>query len=240
MKSFKYTSYESFSTLDGPGIRSVLFLASCPYRCIYCHNPETFCPSEHRLMTFAELSELYDRNRSYYGSQGGLTFSGGEPLAQRKAILEFARLGEPKNLALETSGWALDSAVAELLPLLQFIYVDLKWSTEEDYARYSGGSLKQTLEFMRAVKNAGVAAVVRHVVVPGYNDSDDDLKAVVKLAEQTGLNTLQLLPYHDMGAEKYHRLGLKYALDGVRSLDASQLDRLRSEVSSEFPQMKII
>lgn len=238
MSAFKYTSLETFSTVDGPGIRTVVFLASCPLRCIYCHNPETFVESEYREMSLEELQRIYQNNRPYYGDTGGLTFSGGEPLVYQKEILNLKKTTD-FNIAIETAGINLGAETEELLALLDHIIIDLKWSTEEDYNKYSKGSLTATIEFLKlaALKNKSV--LVRHVVVPGYNDSIDDMKRIVEIVRSVGLHEIEFLPYHSMASEKYERLGLPNPLNGLASYDVKELEKHLLKLRAMFTDIHI-
>lgn len=238
MSAFKYTSLETFSTVDGPGIRTVVFLASCSLRCIYCHNPETFVESEYHEMSLEELQRIYQNNRPYYGDNGGLTFSGGEPLVYQKEILNLKKTTD-FNIAIETAGINLGAETEELLALLDHIIIDLKWSTEEDYNKYSKGSLTATIDFLKlaALKNKNV--LVRHVVVPGYNDSIDDMKRIVEIVRSVGLHEIEFLPYHSMASEKYERLGLPNPLKGLASYDVKELEKHLLKLRSMFTDIHI-
>lgn len=240
MKSFKYTSFESFSTLDGPGIRSVLFLASCPYRCIYCHNPETFCSGFYKEMSFEDLNNRYEQNRCYYNETGGITFSGGEPLVQAALINEFLDCGRSKNVGLETAGSLINPEVIKLLDRLNFIYIDLKWRDEDDYQEYSLGSLKKTLDFIFLVRQKNIPAILRHVVVPGINDNSDYLEDICRLTKAAEMSKIEFLPFHNMAAEKYHDLGLDYRLKNLDSLSKNWLEEEKKKLRSTISDLTII
>lgn len=244
MKRFDITSYDTFSTLDGPGIRTVVYLFGCRKRCVYCHNPESFCPSRSRPLEFSELARVVRNCRPYYGTTGGLTFSGGEPLLQAERINEFmTELGsEAPGYVLETAGEELCASVRRCLSLAAHVYVDLKFTSDADYGRWSGSqdglsTALLTLDFLR---ERPVPHTVRHVVVPGLNDSFDDLQKTARLVrDRTGCRTLEFLPYHTMGSAKYAGLGLSYGLEGTPALDKAWLQGQTAKLRREFPELEI-
>lgn len=238
MSAFKYTSLETFSTVDGPGIRTVIFLAGCPLRCIYCHNPETFIETEYQNLSLAELKRIYNNNRPYYGKTGGLTFSGGEPLLYQEEILALKKSTD-FNIAIETAGIKLDTVTEELLSLLDYIFIDLKWTTEEDYQEYSKGSFKTTIEFIKAAVRLNSNILIRHVVVPGYNDNFLDLKKIVEILQPLGITAIEFLPYHSMASEKYLRFGLANPLKDLASYDATELEKHLLKLRQIFTEIKI-
>lgn len=242
MKSFSITSYDTFSTVDGPGIRTVVFLAGCLNRCLYCHNPECFVDSEKKDLSFARLLKIYGANRAYYGSLGGLTFSGGEPLLQASTILDFLDFADSDlNVAFETSGSIDTTSSRALLKKASFVYLDFKFRTESEYLRYVGTSIEPVISTLNFLDTEKIPHIVRQVIVPGLNDKADDIRSYLGFLRQISTSrVVEFLPYHTMGEEKYERFKLPYRLKGTPALDRAALDRLLTLVRPDFPDFEII
>lgn len=222
-------SLQSLGTVDGPGLRYVVFLQGCPLRCLYCHNPDTWDPAGGAVMDTGELVEKILRCRPYFGAEGGVTVSGGEPLLQAEFVAElFSRLKEEGvHTALDTSGAGDLRKAPTLLSVTDLVLLDLKFPTEEGYHRHCRGSLGQTQAFAALVAEQQVPLWVRHVVVPGLNDTPEDMAAVKRWAErQPTLEKLEWLPFHNLCLEKYQQLGVPFPLAGTPPMDREQLDRL--------------
>ena len=240
MKQFKITSYETFSTVDGPGIRSVIFLAGCPNRCIYCHNPECFINSEYKFFSFDELSLIYDKYKVYYKNNGGLTFSGGEPLLQAQEINEFYSINSI-NYCLETSGSIYSKETEVALKNSSFVYLDLKFASNDLYKKYVGDTFDNTLKTLKYLEENNIKHVIRQVVVPGINDSYEMLaKTLILLKNKFKTRTIEFLPFHNMCYEKYERLNIEFKLKNVKSLDNAYLNKLKDELRKEFSDFNII
>ncbi len=239
-KSFLFTSVDSFSTTDGPGIRCVIFLAKCPLRCIYCHNPETFIPSEYHEMSFVKLKRMYKSMRTYLNNGGGLTFSGGEPLLWAKQILEFKKfMNDDIDICLETSGNVDNEYVDELVKNLNSICCDIKFITEEEYIKYTNGSLKKVIAFLKKVDNNPKLAencVIREVVVPTINDNLEYLINLgnLVLTNFKNIKKIELLPFHDMCIEKYEQFNMKWKLKDVKSMDAEIIKTFNNKLNEQF------
>lgn len=219
----KIHSIETMGALDGPGIRTVLFFAGCPMRCVYCHNPDTWQGGEER--DEEELAAFCARYRSYYGKTGGVTLSGGEPLLQADGAIKL--LGSLRvrgiHTAIDTGGGIF---CPEALELADLILLDIKHPDPQKFKEITGvpqDNLKKTLKWLRAHKKN---FWVRHVCVPNLTDTADDIRAVKKMAE--GAQKIELLPYHTMGVPKWQKLGLKYPLEGVAPLSAEKLQELNA------------
>ena len=225
----RVSSLQSLGTVDGPGLRYVIFLQGCPLRCVYCHNPETWDPAGGREYAPEELVEKVLRCRSYFGEQGGVTVSGGEPLLQAPFVTElFRQLKEAGiHTALDTSGAGDLKQAAQVLDWTDLVLLDLKFPDEAGYRRYCRGSWAQTQAFAALAGEKRVPLWVRHVVVPGLNDSLEDLRAIKAQAESLpGFQKLEWLPFHNMCLEKYQQLGLPFPLEGTPALEDKDLARL--------------
>ena len=225
----RVSSLQSLGTVDGPGLRYVIFLQGCPLRCVYCHNPETWDPAGGREYAPEELVEKVLRCRAYFGEQGGVTVSGGEPLLQAPFVAElFRQLKEAGiHTALDTSGAGDLQQAAQVLDWTDLVLLDLKFPDEAGYRRYCRGSWAQTQAFAALAGEKRVPLWVRHVVVPGLNDSLKDLRAIKAQAESLpGFQKLEWLPFHNMCLEKYQQLGLPFPLADTPALEDQDLARL--------------
>lgn len=222
-------SLQSLGTVDGPGLRYVVFLQGCPLRCAYCHNPDTWDPAGGAVMGTEELVEKILRCRPYFGAEGGVTVSGGEPLLQAGFVTQlFARLKrEGVHTALDTSGAGDLRKAPALLEVTDLVLLDLKFPTEEGYRQHCRGSLGQTEAFAALVAEKQVPLWVRHVVAPGLNDTLEDMAAVKAWAQrQPTLEKIEWLPFHNLCLEKYQQLGVPFPLANTPPMDRERLDRL--------------
>lgn len=160
-------SLESFGSVDGPGIRFVVFLQGCPLRCAYCHNPDAWAMNAGTEMEAEELFRKIRRYKTYFGETGGVTVSGGEALMQPEFVTELFRLchADGINTCLDTSGCVLDEWVMALLDETDTVLLDIKMITEEDYREYTGGSLRQTMDFLRELHRRKIPTWIRQVIV---------------------------------------------------------------------------
>ena len=214
-------SIESLGAADGPGVRAVVFFQGCPLRCRFCHNPDTWAFSGGQEIAAGALARRLARFKPYFGAAGGVTFSGGEPLAQ-PAFLESA-LAACKRLGLHT---CLDTAGAgqgeyeAILAHTDLVLLDVKHWQPDAYRALTGRDMAAAEGFIAAMAAAGVPLWVRHVVVPGFTDS---LKALRGLADYVqrlpNVQRVELLPYHTLGVHKYAALGIPYPLAGTPPMD---------------------
>ncbi len=219
-------SIESMGLVDGPGVRSVVFLQGCPLRCLYCHNPDTQRGGGQEISA-QELCRRLVRFRPYFGDSGGVTFSGGEPLGQPEFLLECLRhlKAEGIHTCLDTSGVGLGD-YGEILAHTDLVLYDVKHFDPQGYRTITGRDMDATPAFVEAVRAANVPMWVRHVVVPGLTDGEDHLIALGEyIATLPGVEKVELLPYHTMGVEKYRKLGIPYALEGVPPMDGTKLEK---------------
>ena len=225
----RVSSLQSLGTVDGPGLRYVIFLQGCPLRCVYCHNPETWDPAGGTEYAPEELVEKVLRCRSYFGEQGGVTVSGGEPLLQAPFVTELFRQLKAAGIhtALDTSGAGDLKQAAQVLDWTDLVLLDLKFPDEAGYRQYCRGSWAQTQAFAALAEEKHVPLWVRHVVVPGLNDSLEDLRAIQAQAESLpGFQKLEWLPFHNMCLEKYQQLGLPFPLADTPALEDKDLAHL--------------
>ncbi len=221
-------SLESFGTVDGPGVRFVIFVQGCPMRCAYCHNPDTWEMDAGTLMEPAYLIEQYERNAGFY-KDGGITVTGGEPLMQLDFLIELFMLAKKKNIhtCIDTSGIAynpdnapLVEKMDRLMKLTDLVMLDIKHIDPEKHKELTLQPNKHILEFAAYLNEKQVPMWIRHVVVPGITDDDKYLFELGYFIGQfQNLKALDVLPYHTMGEVKYKKLGIPYRLKGVPAMD---------------------
>lgn len=239
-------STESFGTVDGPGVRFVVFFQGCPMRCLYCHNPDTWKPGQGQQMTADEILEAYRKNEVFY-KNGGITATGGEPLMQLDFLTELFRKAKKQGIhtCLDTSGIMYRKERQEefdrLFEVLDLVLLDFKHSNEEGHKNLTGLGQKHVLEFARALEEKEIPMIVRHVVVPGITDDETHLKSLGKLlAGFRNLKGLEILPYHTMGKAKYEKLGLNYPLEQVENMDKEKVREARNIILRSFKNEKMI
>ncbi len=224
-------SSESFGTVDGPGIRYVLFMQGCPMRCLYCHNPDTWNLSGGREMSVDEVLCEYRKNAVFY-KNGGITVTGGEPLLQIDFLIELfikAR-GDGIHTCIDTSGVTFDpdnaDYIAKLDELMKYtclVMLDIKHIDDEWHKRMTAHSNKNILLFARYLEKKNVPVWIRHVVVEGYTDTREQLYALGEfIGSLKNVKALDMLPYHSMGVSKYREMGIPYRLEGMQSLSQSE------------------
>ena len=225
-------SLESFGSVDGPGVRFVVFLQGCALRCKYCHNPETWAEGGEAWTAEALFQRVY-RYRNYWRGNGGLTISGGEPLLQLDFVSEVFRLARAKKVqtALDTSAqpFAPDNAewmarFDRLLENTDLVILDLKEIDDEKHKKLTGHSNKNILAMAQYVAARGVDLWIRHVLVPGLTDDADGLRALdAFIRTLPTVRRVEILPYHTLGLFKWQNLGIPYPLDGVRVPTAEEI-----------------
>jgi pyruvate formate lyase activating enzyme len=210
----RINSFQSMGAVDGPGIRFVVFMQGCPLRCIYCHNPETWSLGGEEYSVDDVVRKIL-RYRPYFGEEGGVTVSGGEPLLQWEFVTElFRRLkAEGIHTALDTSGTGSLDGAAELLSYTDLVLCDLKFSSEEDYREYCSGSLEEVLSFLKLTEQMRIPLWIRHVVVPGLTDSESSISRIMEMSEaHSNLCKLERLPLKKLCISKYEALGIPFLL----------------------------
>ena len=224
-------STESFGTVDGPGVRFVIFLQGCPMRCQYCHNPDTWKMNTGTVRSPQSLIQEYERNQAFY-SKGGITVTGGEALMQIDFLLELFALAKQKQIhtCLDTSGVTYRPGESEynrkldaLMEVTDLVLLDLKHIDPEGHKTLTGHDNAGILAFARYLEAKKIPVWIRHVVVPGITD---DPTLLTRLGEFIGtlsnVKALDVLPYHIMGITKYESLGIPYPLKGVEPASHKQ------------------
>ncbi len=225
-------SLETFGTVDGPGVRYVIFVQGCPMRCAYCHNPDTWEMNAGTLMEPADIISQYQRNASFY-KDGGITVTGGEPLMQIDFLIELFELAKDKGIhtCIDTSGIAFHPENVEylkkldyLMTLTDLVMMDIKHIDNEKHKELTAQPNTNILKFAEYLNEKKVDMWIRHVVVPGITDDDTYLFELgYYIGQFQNLKALDVLPYHTMGAVKYEKLGMEYKLKGVPNMDKEKL-----------------
>lgn len=225
-------STETFGSVDGPGVRFLIFLQGCPMRCRYCHNADTWNAGAGTLMTADELLDRAERYRSYWGSEGGITVSGGEPLWQLDFLLELTQKAKQRgiNTCVDTSGQPFSrrepffSKFCALLETVDLFLADIKHIDSDEHRRLTGHGNENILDMLSFLSEQNKPVWIRHVLVPGVTDDDEALRRTRAFIDTlSNVQKIEVLPYHSMGAYKWKALGLDYTLDGVQPPSAARV-----------------
>ncbi|MGL4949896.1 MAG: pyruvate formate-lyase-activating protein [Anaeroplasmataceae bacterium] len=218
-------SFESFGTVDGPGIRFVVFMQGCPLRCLYCHNPDTWEFKKEKEYTVQDCLTNILKYRNYFEKNGGVTITGGEPLSQIDFIIELTKLLKKENIhvCIDTSGITFDDTdltvlnkFNELIKYVDLFLLDIKHIVDEDHIKITGKSNKNILKFATYLSDNNKPMWIRHVIVPNLNLNKESLmKTRAFIDTLKTVENVEVLPYHKMGEVKYKSLGIKYRLENT-------------------------
>ncbi len=230
-------SIESFGSVDGPGIRFLIFLQGCPMRCQFCHNPDSWAVSKQQEMTAEELLDKAERFRSYWGDKGGITVSGGEALLQIDFLLELFTKAHERgiNTCLDTSaqpfrrhGEWFDKFEA-LMQITDTILLDIKHIRDDEHRKLTRCSNQNILDCARYLSDIRKPVWIRHVLVPGITDKDEYLHELADfLSTLQNIERIDVLPYHTLGIFKYEKLGIPYPLDGVEPPTKERIENAKT------------
>lgn len=228
----KVHSLESFGLVDGPGVRFVVFLQGCHMRCKYCHNPETWSTEVGEEWTPQDLFNKVIRYKNYWGKDGGITVSGGEPLLQIDFLIEFFKLAKEKGVhtTVDTSGnpFTLEepfiSKFNELMEVTDLFMLDIKEIDDEKHKVLTKWTNSNILQMAQYLSDHGKDMWIRHVLVPDLTDDEEGLKELNTFIKSLKTVTrVEILPYHTLGKFKWEKLGIDYPLEGVRTPDAEEV-----------------
>ncbi|MBQ9673903.1 MAG: pyruvate formate lyase-activating protein [Ruminococcus sp.] len=226
-------SLESFGSVDGPGVRFVVFLQGCAMRCQFCHNPETW-EGRGKQWTAKDLYNKVKNYRKYWGKTGGITVSGGEPLLQMGFVTEFFKYAKQQGIhtAIDTAGQPFSEnpqwleRFENLMQLTDLVLLDLKDMDETAHKKLTGVSNKNILKMARWLSDHGKPMWIRHVLVPGLTDREDDLNSMHEfISSLKTVERVEVLPYHTLGLFKWDNLGIDYPLKGIPSPTEEQVER---------------
>ncbi len=221
-------SIQSLGTVDGPGVRYVVFLMGCPLRCSCCHNPDTW-QGAGKEYSAEEIIKNALRYKEYFGEQGGITLSGGEPLLQSDFAKEVFTLAKENglNTCLDTSGCILNDSVKELLRVTDRVLLDIKYVEEELYKKHVGCSLKTVIEFLEYLNKNNIPTTVRQVIIPGLNDKKEDVQKLKKLTDKFScVEKIELLPFKKICQTKYDSMGIEFPLKDYPTPTNEQMTEL--------------
>lgn len=225
-------SIETFGSVDGPGLRYILFLKGCRLRCAFCHNADTWDLSSEDQRSADEILDHDERYRSYWGSEGGITVSGGEPLLQIDFLIELFKKAKQRNIntCIDTAGEPFTkegewfTKFEELMHYTDILLVDIKHIDRNKHIRLTGKPNDNILEMFHYLSDINKPIWIRQVLVPGWTDDIDDLKKTRAFIETlSNVKKIEILPYHNMGAYKWEKLGMKYPLEGVEAPDKDSI-----------------
>ena len=225
-------STDSFGSVDGPGVRFLIFTQGCAMRCRYCHNADTWSKDGGTLMTADELLDKAERYRAYWGTEGGITVSGGEPLLQIDFLLELFEKAKARgiNTCIDTAGQPFREAepffskFQRLCELTDLFLADIKHIDPQEHLNLTGVKNDNILAMLRYLSEIGKPVWIRHVLVPGITDSDGYLRRTRAFIETLGnVQRIEVLPYHSMGAYKWDKLGLDYTLKDTQPPTAERI-----------------
>lgn len=221
-------SIQSLGTVDGPGIRYVVFLMGCPLRCGCCHNPDTR-QGKGKEYTAKEIVENAVKYKEYFESSGGVTFSGGEPLLQADYAYEVFTLlkQEGINTCLDTSGCILNDSVKELLKVTDRVLLDIKYTDDELYKKYVGCRLKTVIEFLEYLNKNNIPTTIRQVIIPGLNDKKENVSELKKLVSKYScVDKIELLPFKKICQTKYDSMGIEFPFKDFSTPTNEQMTEL--------------
>ena len=225
----KIHSFQSLGTVDGPGVRYVVFMQGCNLRCGCCHNPDTWDMKNGKDYTAEQVFSNAKRYVDYFGKDGGITVSGGEPLLQAEFVKELFTLCKNAsiNTCLDTSGSLLNDKVLELLDVTDRVLLDVKYTNNDDYVKYVGCKLDTVLEFLKVLDKKNIPTTIRQVIIPTLNDSVDN---ILKLKELVGnfscIDKIELLPFRKICQTKYDELGIKFPFGNLPTPSTESMQTL--------------
>ena len=219
--------------VDGPGVRVVIFMQGCPLRCLYCHNPEMQEPCGGTETTPNELLTTILKYQNYFSNNGGVTFSGGEPLLQLDFLKEVLKLCKENNIhtCIDTSGGA--NFDDQLLDLTDLIILDIKALEETSYKNITNYSINQSLNFLKRCQELNKKMWLRSVIIPTINDNNNYIDQLgLFINKLSNIEKVELLPYHSMAKSKYEDLNLEYKLEDINDMDISKLKQLDNRLQN--------
>lgn len=228
----KINSIETMGLVDGPGVRFVVFMQGCPLRCKFCHNPETWDFNiESDSYTPEELIKKIFNYKPYFKHNGGVTFSGGEPLMQKEFLLECLKLCKKNdiNTCLDTAGSIIECE--EILKYTDLVIFDIKGTNTNNYKYMTGGNFNNSVKFLKLCEKLNKKLWLRVVIVPGINDNDNYINELIEFIKPLkNVEKIEFLPYHTYGVHKYEELGILYPLKGTCDMDIDKCKMLENKL----------
>lgn len=222
-------SYQSLGAADGPGIRFVVFMQGCNLHCGCCHNPDTWECGTGKEYTPEEVAKTVERYKSYFGKDGGITVSGGEPLLQARFVRELFTLCRKNGIdtCLDTSGSIISEDVLSLLDVCDRVLLDIKYTDDESYGKYVGCSLLKPLEFLEILQERNISTWLRQVIISPLNDSDENILKLREIARKHScVEKVELLPFRKICKSKYDNMGIDFPFEKYDVPTKEKIDRL--------------
>lgn len=222
-------SFQSLGTVDGPGVRSVIFMQGCPLRCVCCHNPDTWDFYGGEEFSADELVTKVLRYKNYYGQNGGVTVSGGEPLIQAKFLTELFKKLKNYGIhtAIDTSGCVLDDEVKTLLSYTDIVLLDFKYTNADDYLKNTKMNMERAQEFLDYLQKINKKTWIRFVVIPNLNDDKESFARLFDLKNQYAcIEKIELLPFRKLCLEKYDEMGIEFPLKDTPEAKQSSIEKI--------------
>ena len=227
----KLHSFESCGTVDGPGIRFIVFTQGCPLRCKYCHNPDTWDIKDAKYERDIEftINEI-KKYKPFFRNGGGLTITGGEPFVQLNYIEALFKRSKEEGIhtAVDTSGYIFNDRVKEVLEYVDLVLLDIKSIDPHTYKELTGVELENTLKFAKYLDSIGKPTWIRHVVVPGITDKKENLEKLADyVSKLKNVEKIELLPFHQLGTHKWEEMNLEYPLKDIKEPTAEEMKDAR-------------
>ena len=232
----KINSIQSLGTLDGPGVRFVVFLQGCNLRCGCCHNPDTWDISQGKEYSAEEILSKAIRYKEYFKNTGGITVSGGEPLLQPEFVKKLFRLCKENgiNTCLDTSGSILNQNVKEVLDYTDLVLLDIKYTCDEDYQNYVGCSFDKPLEFLKYLKSVNIPTILRQVIIPTLNNNEENILKLKRIKnEYKNIVKTELLPFKKICQTKYDSLKIPFLFKDIPEPDLSEVKRFEQIIDKD-------
>lgn len=229
----KINSIQSLGTLDGPGVRFVVFTQGCNLRCGCCHNPDTWNISEGTEISSEEIIKKAVRFKEYFGKDGGITVSGGEPLLQPKFVNDiFVRAHqEGIDTCLDTSGSILNDDIKNLLSNTDRVLLDIKYTNDDDYNKYVGCSIAKPLAFLEYLNEQSIPTTIRQVIIPGLNDNEENISKLNELKNKFScIEKIELLAFKKICKVKYDKLGIEFPFERYETPTKDIMKELQEEL----------
>ena len=228
-------SIQSLGTVDGPGIRFVVFMQGCPLRCGCCHNPDTWEFENGTEFTPNEILQKAVRCREYFGKDGGITVSGGEPLCQPEFITELFKLchNEGINTCIDTSGCYLNDKIKEMFSVTDRVLLDIKYTDSSQYKNHVGCELENVIDFLEFINSKKIPVTLRQVIIPTLNDTEENIMKLKEIKSRYScIDKIELLPFKKICQVKYDKMGIEFPFADIPSPDKETMARLENLILS--------
>lgn len=229
----KINSIQTLGTVDGPGVRFVVFTQGCNLRCGCCHNPDTWDISGGTEYSAENLASKAERYKEYFGKEGGVTLSGGEPLLQSVFATEFFKACHKRgiNTCLDTSGSVFNDNVKELLRHTDLVLLDIKYTNDTDYKRYVGCSIEAPLKFLEYLNEKNIPVILRQVIIPTLNDKEENLTELSKIIKgHPNIKKTELLPFKKICQMKYDKMNITFPFGNLPTPTSDDINNLQKQL----------